>query len=176
MIEIYTDGSCCGNGKEHNHGGFGVAVLAPSVKTTNAVQLLEKYSEQHTDTTNNRMEIMALLKGLELAKSYGKENCVIKSDSAYCVNMFNDWIFSWSQNGWKRAGNKEIENLDLVKQLFPYALESFPGYRVEKVAGHDNILGNEIADALATNNQAKLTKIFENNDIGIVLTDFFDIL
>ena len=73
------------------------------------------------NTTNNRMELVAILYALELTQTkYKQEKCVIKSDSAYCVNMFNDWIYNWQRNGWVRQKNQPIENLDLVKQIWEY--------------------------------------------------------
>lgn len=168
MIEIFTDGSCCGNGKDKNHGGYGVAVAKDGI-------ICHIYNEQIENTTNNRMEMKALLYALALSQNeYKNQNVIIKSDSAYCVNMFNNWIHSWAGNGWKRAGNKDIENLDLVKQFYTYASISFPNFEIVKVPGHEGFLGNEVADALATNNQTKLAKIFKENEDLCCIDEKFD--
>ena len=113
MIEIYTDGSCCGNGKETNVGGFGVVSMCGNL-------IKDKYGCRYENTTNNRMEMEALLYALDLSQTkYQNDKVIIYSDSAYCVNIFNNWIHSWARNGWTRAGNKTIENLDLVKYVSP---------------------------------------------------------
>lgn len=175
MIEIYCDGSCRGNGQENSKGGFGVVALVPDESCSTGVRADYIYNEQVENTTNNRMEISALLDALFIStKLYKAEECIIYCDSAYCVNMFNEWIRNWARNSWRRSKNQPIENLDLVQQLYPYAIAEFPNYSVVKVAGHNDVLGNEIADALATNNQAKLDKIFRENDVGIVNEEKID--
>lgn len=168
MIEIYTDGSCRGNGKENSLGGFGVVSLVPDQSCKTGYRVDYIYNKLVENTTNNRMEISALLEALWAATNlYDDEECIVYCDSAYCVNMFNTWIRNWAANNWNRSKNQPIENLDLVQQLYPYAIKEFPKYSVVKVAGHCDIIGNEIADALATDNQAKLAKIFAENDYGI---------
>lgn len=168
MIEIYVDGSCRGNGQEENCGGWGLVALVEDERTSSGYRVLYYDSQQHENTTNNRMELIALIEALDLATTIWKhKTCIIKCDSAYCVNIFNSWIHSWASNNWKRAGNKEIENLDLVKQLYKYATIDFPNFQVLKVVGHAGILGNEIADAFAVNDKAKLAKIFKNNELDI---------
>lgn len=112
------------------------------------------------------MELTALLCALDLTQTkYKQEKCIIKSDSAYCVNMFNQWIYNWHQNDWVRPKNQSIENLDLVKQIWEYCKLEWPSFTVEKVPGHSGLLGNEIADALATKNDKKLEEIFQEMSI-----------
>ena len=95
MIEIYVDGSCKDNGAKENFGGFGVAVLSNNEDLQSDPRILYTYSKQVKNTTNNRMELSALLYALELTQvKYKQEKCVIKSDSAYCVNIFNNWIYN----------------------------------------------------------------------------------
>ena len=159
MIEIYTDGSAKNNGAKNNRGGAGICVMSAGKVRLTA-------SHQEDNVTNNQMELKGLLYALHLAQTlYSYDLCVIKCDSAYCVNIFNSWINSWYQHGWTRGGNKPIENLDLIKQLWEYKQINYPNFRVEKVAGHMGLLGNEIADACATADRAKLDKIFLENDI-----------
>lgn len=158
MIDIYVDGSCLGSGE----GGFGVVVFLSE-------RQVRIYNYREEKTTNNRMEIQSLLVALEIATQDFKDKLVmIYSDSAYCVNMFNSWIRNWAMNGWTRSRGQKIENLDLVKDLYKYAAAGFPNYRVAKVSGHSGIIGNELADAAATNNQSKLDKILKENGITIV--------
>jgi ribonuclease HI len=166
MIEIYCDGSSKNNGKKDNCGGWGMCVLIPDERYLSGYRLNYYTGCQTTNTTNNREELKALLEALEQTQGlYKNELCVIYTDSAYCVNIFNEWIYSWYQRGWLRAGDKPIENLDLIKQLWEYTKISFPNFTVRKVSGHAGVLGNEIADAIACNDQAKLKEIFEKNDI-----------
>lgn len=177
MVEIYCDGSCRGNGKEENCGGFGVVgiILSSELETLGDPVVEYVYGKQVENTTNNRMELEALIHALELTQSrYIGQECIIYCDSAYCVNMINDWIYSWNSRGWKRAGNKDIENLDLVLKIWEYLKIEFGNFRICKVKGHEGAIGNELADAIATNNQIKFTKIFQDNDNLSAFRDIFD--
>ena len=104
------------------------------------------------NTTNNRMELEAIINVCELiSREIVPSNCVIYSDSAYCVNLINTWMWSWAKNGWRNSKNEEIANKDLVIKLYNF-FSGFGGtfVKVEKICGHNNIIGNEIADRLAT--------------------------
>ena len=176
MVEIYVDGSSKDNGKKNNCGGFGVCamILDKDSKTGSRIDYL--YNKQINNTTNNRMEMTAILHALELTQTrYKQDKCTIKSDSAYCVNMFNDWIYQWNHNGWTRYKNQPIENLDLVKQIWEYCKLEWPNFTVEKVKGHNGLLGNEVADLLATNQLNKLADFLKNNDIIYDLSENIDL-
>lgn len=124
------------------------------------------YSKQFQYVTNNQMELEALLHALELTQTkYIEEECVIYSDSRYVVCSFNEWLKGWAANNWKNSKNQPVENLELMKKLYKYKLIDFPNFTVEKVPGHAGLIGNEIADALASHNEAKFTKIFSENNI-----------
>ena len=134
-IILYTDGACSGNpGK----GGWG-AIL----KYGNHEKVL---SGGEKETTNNRMELLAVIKGLEALK----EKCSVEiySDSAYVVNAFlQGWLSAWKENNWKTSSKKDVLNIDLWKRL-DQLLEK---HEVEwfKVKGHaDNELNNR-CDKLA---------------------------
>ena len=100
MLKIWTDGSCLGN-----PGPGGWAFVATNGKDT------AERSGGEKNTTNNRMELTALIFALAATQTrYKNDKCVIKSDSAYCVNMFNDWIYNWQRNGWVRQKKQPIEN------------------------------------------------------------------
>ena len=158
MVEIYCDGSSKGNGNDNSAAGFGVCALVPDQNRKSGFRVEYDYKAQFVGATNNQMELRALVHKFE------GQNVLIKSDSAYCVNMFNDWIYKWHTNSWKRPGNKEIENLGIVKEIWEYCKIDYPNFRVDKIPGHCGILGNELADALAVNNEAKIKKIFEENE------------
>ena len=157
MIEIYTDGSSRGN---PGPGGWGLVVMSEN-------RILLAIGKEHKDDiTNNRMELSALVLALELAsKTFPTEWTTIYSDSAYCVNICNEWIFNWSRNGWMNSKKQQVENYDLVKKLWNYI--EFPQGRwtIRKCSGHNGVIGNEIADALATNNKEKLLKILTENNL-----------
>jgi len=94
------------------------------------------------------MELMAILyalKHIEIEEiSFMKP--VIYSDSAYCVNLINDWMYSWERNGWKRPKNQEVKNLDIIKQIFELADIA----EIRKVKGHSDNYWNNYVDELAT--------------------------
>ena len=144
---IYTDGSSRGN---PGPGGFGVVVLDDNE------QLIETYSNQEEYTTNNRQELKAIVYAMIM---YGKQNPTVYSDSAYAVNTFNTWMFSWANNDWIKSDKKQPENLDLIQGYYQMWLQ---GYRInlKKVAGHKGNKWNEMADALAT---SKLTPTLVND-------------
>ena len=168
MIKMYCDGSSKANGQANNTGGYGLAVFRDDM-------LIYHYGEQCIDTTNNREELKALIHALRLSQSTFKEEvCVIYSDSAYVVNMCNEWIRNWARNHWMNSKKVEVENIDLVKEIYNYIALDFPNFQITKVPGHAGVLGNELADALATNNKAKFDKILSENDISGRMEIFFD--
>ncbi len=134
-VILYTDGACSGN---PGLGGFAGVLLYGEHKL--------EYSGSEIETTNNRMEILAVIEGLKRLK-YA---CAVDvySDSAYTVNAFlNGWIFSWKKNGWKKADGKALLNVDLWEEL--YDLTKYHEVSFHKVAGHaDNELNNR-CDELA---------------------------
>lgn len=136
-VEIYTDGACSGN---PGPGGWGAVLLWNGHE--------REISGGEKDTTNNRMEVSAVI----MALSALKEPCEVTlfSDSAYTVNPFNlGWIRNWETNGWKTADGKDVQNADLWKRL----LELTKIHRVTfvKVKGHADNEYNNRCDELARN-------------------------
>jgi ribonuclease HI len=80
---------------------------------------------------------------------YGKNNPIVYSDSAYCVNTYNTWMFGWANAGWVKSDGQTPENLDLINAYYTLYQQ---GHRINliKVKGHNGIQGNELADKLAT--------------------------
>ena len=147
-MTIYTDGSCLGNGKTINSGGFGVVVLD---KDENLLYTYNKLSE---NTTNNREEIKAILYaflnyGININNTEFAQIPVVYSDSNYCVQTFNDWMFRWANNNWIKSDKKKPENLDLIIEYYNLYQK---GYRIDlrKIKGHAGHEWNELADQLAT--------------------------
>ena len=134
-VILYTDGACSGN---PGAGGWGAILIFNGHE--------RELSGGEPNTTNNRMELMAVIQGLEALK-YPCE-VEIYSDSAYTVNAFqNGWIFSWEKNGWKKADNKAVLNIDLWQRLL--ALSKVHQVEFKKVKGHADNEYNNRCDALA---------------------------
>ena len=165
MLNIYIDGSCRGNGSKNSQGGYGIVIFDDN-------NLIDAYCKQFDNVTNNQMELMAFLKTFELLNTkYKNQQATIYSDSAYCINILSSWIYSWSNNNWKTAKGEAIKNLDIILSLYKYYTIDFFINQINftKVDGHKGILGNELADALATNNVPKFSNIILQNHINIEL-------
>ena len=143
-VTIYTDGACSGN---PGPGGWG-AILSASGRSREL-----SGGEEHT--TNNRMELMAVIKSLELLT----RPCEVKlySDSAYVVNAFNQhWIENWQRKGWVNSAKQPVSNQDLWLKL----LELTKIHKVEfiKVKGHADNEFNNRCDELAVKESQKFAK------------------
>jgi len=135
-VEIYTDGACSGNPGD---GGWGVILKYGRHE--------KEASGFERNTTNNRMELTAAIKALEMLK----EPCEVElySDSAYLVNAFTkDWVSRWKSNGWVNAGKDEVKNIDLWERL--YELSRIHKITWIKVKGHSDNEYNNRCDKLAT--------------------------
>lgn len=138
-IQIFTDGACSGN---PGPGGFGVIIKTP----VGGGVLSYEHSFGYRWTTNNRMELLAVIFGLEQVKD--GTTVEVTSDSKYVVNAINDgWLERWRKSGWKTAGNKPVKNVDLWKRY----IEAANGKHVSFiwVKGHDENKDNERCDELA---------------------------
>lgn len=141
-IKIYTDGACSGN---------------PGLGGYCAILIYNKYekviSGAEENTTNNRMEVLAVIKGLKALKE--QCNVEIYTDSQYVVNAFNlGWLDNWQRQGWKGADKKAIKNIELWKEL----LEQVQKHNVTfvKVKGHSDNEYNNKCDKIAVNEYKKL--------------------
>jgi ribonuclease HI len=117
------------------------------VKVVDGAPVAEKCGHAKV-TTNNRMELTALIEGFKMLGA--NEEMVIYTDSQYCQNVATKWASAWKRNGWAR-GKKggEVKNLDLVKELYEQA-QAHPKARVEWARGHAGCRWNEYADSLST--------------------------
>ena len=134
-VDIYTDGACSGNPGD---GGWAAILFYRNFR--------REVSGAERDTTNNRMELMAVIKGLGMLK----EPCevTVYSDSQYCVDGFlQGWVYGWQRNGWRTASRDEVKNVDLWKEL----LSAMRPHKVTfvKVKGHADNEHNNRCDALA---------------------------
>lgn len=159
MRYLYTDGSSRGNPGD---GGYAVVEMETNIENSKAQPISLQYGYEE-NVTNNQMELTAILKALEKANENPNENYTIYCDSAYCVNMCNDWIYKWKSANWKRPKNQEIKNLDLVQQIFNQLNVDFPNFIIVKVHGHSNVAGNEWADAFASRNGKKIDKLIQES-------------
>ncbi|MCI8352906.1 MAG: ribonuclease HI [Clostridia bacterium] len=136
-VIIYTDGACSGN---PGPGGWG-SVLMYKGNT-------KEISGALKDTTNNVMELTAVIEALKLLKF----KCKVKlySDSAYVVNAFNQkWIYGWMKNGWKNSNKEPVKNKELWEEL--YSLTKLHNVEFIKVKGHADNIYNNRCDEMARN-------------------------
>ena len=139
-VNLYTDGACSGN---PGVGGYGAILVHVDA---NGVKHEKEFSQGYQMTTNNQMELLAVIVGLEALKK--PCNVTIYSDSKYVVDAFNNkWIDGWIAKGWKTAGKSPVKNVDLWKRL----LEAKKAHDVEFiwVKGHASHDYNERCDSLA---------------------------
>lgn len=141
-VEIYTDGSARGN--PDGPGGYGTVLVFIDSKGT---EHRREYSAGYKKTTNNRMELMAAIVGLEaLTKPCHVD---LYSDSQYVIKAFNErWLEGWIKKGWKRGKNEPVKNVDLWKRLLK-AVEPH-SVTFHWVKGHNGHPMNERCDELAT--------------------------
>lgn len=129
ILRIYTDGGCSGNQNTENLGGWGAILEFGAVQK-------ELYGSER-NTTNNRMEMTALLSAFEALKKDGQTIHVF-SDSSYLMDCFRKkWYSGWQRNGWKTASKKPVENQDLWKKLLPYIERHHISFF--RVKGHVNL-------------------------------------
>ena len=174
---FYTDGSCRGN---PGPGGYGVVGLSIDYSQTIAdiiprMNTWYSYREDFEDTTNNRMELMAILHAATIAASESDNQFIIYSDSAYAVKSINEWMRGWAANGWVNSRKKPVENQDLIKDLWDIFSNPNCNCKVLKCNGHDGEIGNELADALATGDYNKYSKIIDKYHIWDEFNPFFEI-
>ena len=140
MKEIYTDGSCKGNPGP----GSWAAIVVEDGFVVDVIQ-----SELFQNTTNNRMEMSAILWAMDSYGSCFGHSPILYTDSAYAMNCFTAWIKTWKRNNWKKSDGNQVENLDLIMR---YDKLDSKGYQVDirKISGHTGHKWNELADQLAT--------------------------
>ena len=141
-VVIYTDGACSGN---PGPGGWAAVLISGEHK--------KEISGGSKQTTNNIMELTAILESLKALKS----ECEVElySDSAYCVNAFNqNWIYGWIKKGWKNADGSEVKNKEIWQEI--YGLTKKHNVTFHKVKGHSDVELNNRCDELAREEISKL--------------------
>ncbi|MBQ1959558.1 MAG: ribonuclease HI [Firmicutes bacterium] len=156
ILRIYTDGGCSGNQSDENFGGWG-AIL----------EYGEHRKELHggeVNTTNNRMELTAVIEAFKALKGPGY-TIEVFSDSSYVMNCFREkWYESWENNGWKNAARKSVENQELWKELL--ALVRQHNVKFFRVKGHVNL------NSKSTDFDKLYTKFVEWNGARFSFEDF----
>lgn len=133
-VEIFTDGACRGN---PGPGGWGVLLRFKGKEKS-------LYGGE-ADTTNNRMELTAAIKGIQALNR--ETNIILTTDSKYVMQGITEWIINWKKRGWKTANKKPVKNVDLWQQLDAEIQQHKIDWKWVK--GHSGHRENEIADQLA---------------------------
>lgn len=145
-ITIYTDGGCTGN---PGPGGWGAVIIADGKEI--------KLSGGVGSTTNNKMELTAVIKALEyIGKEYSfKEELSIYTDSQYVKNGITSWISNWEKNGWKTAAKKPVKNKEFWIEL--RTLTKLCNIEWFWVKGHSGDKYNDMCDELVAEERAKFS-------------------
>ena len=133
-VVMYTDGACSGN---PGPGGWGAVLMSGDHR--------KELFGGEAETTNNRMEMMAVIRGVEALKRDCEVD--IHTDSTYVMKGMTEWLEGWKQRGWRTASKKAVKNVDLWQRLE----QVLDGHKVNWywVKGHSGVAGNELADELA---------------------------
>ena len=140
-VVIYTDGACSGN---PGPGGYAAVLIYNGME--------KEISDGDPDTTNNKMEMMAVIKALEALK----EPCNVKlySDSAYIINSINNgWIYNWKKNNWIKSDKSKVKNIDLWEAILKQM--AIHNITFIKVKGHSDNEYNNRCDRLAVSEREK---------------------
>lgn len=156
VLRIYTDGACSGNQNETNFGGWGAVLEYGSNQ--------KELCGGQANTTNNRMEMTAVIEALSALKKSG-QTISLFSDSSYVVNCFREkWYVGWMKNNWMNSSKKPVENRDLWEQLLDLVKNhDISFYRVK---GHVNL------NSKTTNFNALYEKFIQMNGAGFTFGDF----
>ncbi|MCH7720343.1 MAG: ribonuclease HI [Planctomycetes bacterium] len=140
-VILHTDGACSGN---PGPGGWAYLLVHP------ATERIEKHADAEPRTTNNRMELVAVIRGLETLKPTRRWRVKVVSDSTYVVHGMTEWLPNWLANNWRRgrkAGAGPVKNADLWKQL--HALSQRFDVTFEHIKAHAGHPANEECDRMA---------------------------
>lgn len=150
IVKIYTDGACSGN---PGPGGWAYILkifrsdrvgIFPTTATTTI-----KKSGSRQNTTNNQMEMLAVINSLKFLRKCNQNKCKIFTDSMYVINGCMLWAHKWKQNGWKTKAGKRVKNIELWKALLNFLSKIEVEFKYVK--GHSGHVENERCDTMAKN-------------------------
>ena len=138
QIKIFTDGACNGN---PGSGGWAAIIRFDNIE--------KEISGGEYNTTNNRMEMLAVINSIQILDIDSTYHIDIYTDSCYVINGITKWIYSWKQRKWKKSNDQPVKNVDLWKILY-YAIKN-KNYNIRWhwIKGHTGIIENERCDLLA---------------------------
>ena len=145
-VDIFTDGGCSGN---PGPGGWAYVLLSDGKLTSYS-------SGGEAQTTNNKMELTAVIRAIEDASLLGVSEISISTDSQYVKNGITTWIFNWKKNGWRTSSKDPVKNRELWEHLDE--LNSTNKIRWTWVKGHAGIKYNEMCDSLVRKEMEKFTR------------------
>ena len=148
-LVLYSDGAC-----SQTIGGFGAVVVNPTTGKHLSIS-----DGPYKDTTNNQMEMMAVIAGLRFVhKRIGAQRLLVISDSKYVINGITEWIHNWKRNGWITADGKLVKNASLWEKM-EEARNLHEFTRFQWVKGHNGNEFNEVADKLAVSKRTSSDKM-----------------
>ncbi len=165
-ILVFTDGACSGNpGK----GGYGTVIVYPEGR-------VKELGGKRESTTNNRMEMMAVIKGLE-ESMHSKADVLVLTDSTYVIQGMTQWIHGWKKKNWKNSKNEEVANKELWMELDRAVTkrQSISKLSWGYVRGHQGTPGNERCDEIGVAfSKGKYVELFDGKllDYEIAIHDF----
>lgn len=137
QAKIFSDGSSRGN---PGPGGFGVIVICGDK--------VFELGDRDSETTNNRMEMLGVIRGIQKAKEQGFREALVHTDSSYVLNGASKWMFAWAKNGWQTKTKEPVLNQDLWEVMFDVTDEVTVNWKLIK--GHSGVPANERCDEIAT--------------------------
>lgn len=145
-VDIFTDGGCSGN---PGPGGWAYVIISDG-------KVLSYSSGGEAQTTNNKMELTAVIRAIEDSSVMGVREMNISTDSQYVKNGITTWIINWKKNGWRTASKDPVKNKDLWEKLD--SLNASNKIRWTWVKGHAGIKYNEMCDSLVRKEMEKFQK------------------
>ena len=142
-IDVFTDGGCSGN---PGPGGWAFVLLSDG-------QLISVSSGGEELTTNNKMELSAVINAIKSCNTLGAEEISISTDSQYVKNGITQWIFNWKKNGWKTSNKESVKNQDLWMELDELCKNNKVIWNWVK--GHAGIEYNEMCDSMVREEMKK---------------------
>lgn len=151
-VLIFADGASRGNPGRGGYGTVVVSGIEENFNSNSGVLHIKELGDRDEMTTNNKMELSAVIAGLKYCEKIGLNNTAdfsIYTDSKYVMNGAKSWIYSWKKNGWKTASKEEVKNKDLWENMS----DLIDGKKINWVLlpGHAGVVGNERCDQIATN-------------------------